>query len=90
MDIKRVPTGVVGLDLLLQGGLLPNRSYLVSGEAGTGNTTICMQFLLSGPAQGEKALYVTVDERPTELLQSAASLHWDLQKHVHDKKLVLL
>lgn len=90
MNIKRVPTGIVGLDALLQGGFLPNRSYLVSGDAGAGKTTVCLQFLLNGLAHGEKAVYVTVDERPADLLQSAASLHWDLQKHVHDKNLVLL
>ena len=90
MDIKRVSTGIAGLDAILQGGLLPNRSYLVSGDAGTGKTTACMQFLLSGLRQGEKAIYVTVDERPAEILQSAASLNWDLQKHVRDKNLVIL
>ena len=90
MDTKRVATGIVGLDAIFQGGLLPNRSYLVSGDAGTGKTTACMQFLLTGLKQAEKAIFVTVDERPTEILESAASLNWDLQKYVQDKSLVIL
>ncbi|MBI1995637.1 MAG: hypothetical protein HYS66_04115, partial [Deltaproteobacteria bacterium] len=53
MDTKRVATGIIGLDAIFQGGFLPNRSYLVGGDAGTGKTTACMQFLLTGLTQGE-------------------------------------
>jgi circadian clock protein KaiC len=88
--IKRISTGISGLDSLLQGGFLPRRSYLVTGDAGTGKTTSCMQFLKAGLAEGEKAVYVTVDERPPEILQSAHSLGWDLQQYVLDKSLVIL
>jgi KaiC/GvpD/RAD55 family RecA-like ATPase len=88
--IKRVSTGIASLDSLLEGGFLPARSYLISGDAGTGKTTACLQFLKIGLEQGERAVYVTVDERPTEILQSADSLGWNLQQHVQDKSLVLL
>src|SRR3989304_5980847 len=90
MDTKRVPTGIIGLDAIFQGGLLPNRSYLVGGDAGTGKTTACMQFLLTGLTQGEKAIFGTVDGRPAQILQSATSLNWDLQKYVQEKSLVIL
>jgi circadian clock protein KaiC len=90
MQVKRISTGIPGLDNLLDGGFLPTRSYLVTGEAGTGKTTACMQFLLTGLKQGKNAIYVTVDERPTEILQSAASLGWDLQRYVQEKNLVIL
>jgi circadian clock protein KaiC len=89
-EVNRISTGITGLDALLQGGFLPGRSYLVTGDPGTGKTTACMQFLLAGLQQGEKSVCVTVDERPGEILQSAASLDWDLQKYVHDKSLVIL
>lgn len=90
MELKRLSTGISSLDSLLDGGLLPNRSYLITGEAGTGKTTACMQYLLTGLKQGEKAVYVTVDERPSEILHSAASLDWDLQHYVQAKSLVIL
>lgn len=90
MDTKRITTGIAGLDQALHGGLLPQRSYVVRGDAGTGKTTACVQFLLSGIAQGEKAIFVTVDERPVEILQTAASLGWDLQSLVQAKSLVIL
>ncbi|HTN72956.1 MAG TPA: ATPase domain-containing protein [Methylomirabilota bacterium] len=88
--VKRISTGVAGIDVLLQGGFLSGRSYLVTGDAGTGKTTACMQFLMAGLQENEKAVYVTVDERPGEILQSAASLEWDLQSYVQEKSLVIL
>src|SRR5438094_4431894 len=90
MNMQRVSTGIAGLDTLIQGGFIPSRSYLVTGEAGTGKTTACMQFLLNGLKKKENAVYVTVDERPAEILQTAASLEWDLQSYVQEKSLVIL
>ena len=90
MNLRRISTGITGLDSWLHGGLVRGQSYLLAGDAGTGKTTACMQFLLHGLAEGEKAIYVTADERPGEILQSAASLGWDLQSHVNEKRLVIL
>jgi circadian clock protein KaiC len=90
MDLARIPTGITGLDALLNGGFIKGRSYLVTGDAGTGKTIACLQFLVAGLLAGEKAVYVTVDERPAEILASAASFSWDLQPHIQGKSLVIL
>ena len=90
MSKKRVPTGIPGLDPLIEGGFLEGKSYLVTGEAGTGKSIICMQFVLKGLIDGEKAVYVAVDEKPAEILEEAASLGWDLLKYVEQKSLLIL
>lgn len=90
MNPQRVSTGVSGLDSHLIGGFIKGRSYVVLGDAGTGKTTACLQFLLSGLKQGEKGLYITVDERPAEIIESAASLGWDFESYTQDKSLVML
>jgi circadian clock protein KaiC len=90
MDPQRVSTGVSGLDSQLSGGFIKGRSYVILGDAGTGKTTACLQFLLSGLKQGEKGLYITVDERPAEIIDSAASLGWDFEPYTQDKSLVML
>ncbi len=90
MNLARIPTGITGLDTLLNGGFIKGRSYLFTGDAGTGKTIGCLQFLLSALSLGEKAVYVTVDERPSEILESAASFSWDLQPHIQGKSLVIL
>jgi circadian clock protein KaiC len=90
MEPQRVSTGVSGLDSQLIGGFIKGRSYVILGDAGTGKTTACLQFLLSGLKQGEKGLYITVDERPAEIIESAASLGWDFESYTQDKSLVML
>ena len=90
MELVRISTGIAGLDALLGGGFVKGRSYLLTGDTGTGKTTACLQFLIGALGRGEKAVYVTVDERPAEILASAASFSWDLQPHIQSKSLVIL
>lgn len=76
---NRVSTGIRGLDHILEGGLPPDRLYLVDGEPGTGKTTLALQFLLAGRAAGERGLYVTLSETAEELRAAAASHGWSLE-----------
>jgi circadian clock protein KaiC len=75
---ERASTGIAGLDTVLAGGLPAHHLYLVEGEPGAGKTTLGMQFLLEGQAQGERGLYVTLSETATELDIVAASHGWSL------------
>lgn len=90
MESQRISTGIPELDGLLRGGYVRGRTYVLAGDAGTGKTVACLQFLMSGLARGEKAVYVTVDERPGEIVDSASSFSWDLQSHIQEKSLVIL
>src|SRR5688500_1211562 len=54
--VARTSTGVAGLDDILGGGLPTQHLYLVSGEPGTGKTTLALQFLLAGAKQGMQGL----------------------------------
>ena len=74
----RTSTGNEGLDVILRGGLVPNRLYLLEGSPGSGKTTLALQFLLDGAARGEPGLYVTLSETDEELRGVAASHGWSL------------
>ena len=74
----RISTGVPGLDDILCGGLTPCRLYLLEGTPGTGKTTLSLQFLLAGVAEGQSCLYVTLSETAEELRAAAASHGWSL------------
>ncbi len=74
----RSKTGVVGLDDILNGGLIPDRLYLVDGDPGAGKTTLALQYLLQGKAEGERGLYVTLSETKEELQAVAKSHGWSL------------
>lgn len=71
-------TGVDGIDDILRGGLTANCLYMVSGEPGTGKTTLAMQFLLEGVRNREECLYVALSESQQEMEKVARSHGWDL------------
>ena len=49
----RVSSGVPGFDELVEGGLLKDRLYVVSGPPGSGKTTFSSQFITQGAKEGE-------------------------------------
>jgi circadian clock protein KaiC len=78
-DVQRLKTGIGALDDILEGGLIPERLYLVDGNPGSGKTTFALKFLLEGARRGEKCLYVTLSETRQELESGALSHGWSLQ-----------
>ncbi len=75
----RVSTGVVGLDEILNGGLIPNRSYLVRGGPGNGKTTLGLHFLAAGAAQGKTSLFITLEEPEAHIRGNAQARGFDLE-----------
>lgn len=90
IQTERVPSGIAGLDPLIEGGFPRGRSILITGEPGTGKTIFSLQFLFEGLARGEKGIYVAADEGPLDVLEQAASLGWDLELFVEKKELAIL
>jgi len=78
--MERVKTGVVGLDTMLNGGLLPARPYVISGPTGSGKTTLAAHFLLEGLRMQEPCLLVTLDEPPIEVKSNMATFGWNLDR----------
>ena len=84
-DSHLISTGIPGLDTILEGGVTPERLYLLEGLPGSGKTTMAMQFLREGVARGESVLYVTLSETHAELREVAESHGWDLDGiHIHE------
>jgi circadian clock protein KaiC len=88
---KRVRTGVTGLDQMLDGGFLEGSAVLVQGAAGTGKTTLGLQFLYTGVVEeGETGLLITFEEFPSSLLRDAQEHGWDLRALEETNKLRIL
>lgn len=77
---RRVKTGCEGLDKMLRGGLLEGSATLIEGSAGTGKTTLALQFIMQGVAEGEHGLVFTFEQYPEQYYDCAAELGWDLRK----------
>ncbi|QGM45467.1 ATPase domain-containing protein [Methylocystis heyeri] len=78
VPVPRFPSGVPGLDNVLQGGLPRNASILVEGPPGSGKTTIALQFLLQAVRDGESCLLATNAETPEQLRAIGLSHGWSL------------
>ncbi len=76
-----VSTGIEGLDDILGGGLLRGRTYLVTGETGTGKTLFSLTFLVGGALlYNEPGIYISVDEDYSQLVRGAKLFGWDLEE----------
>jgi circadian clock protein KaiC len=86
----KCPTGINGLDVITGGGLPRGRPTLVCGGAGSGKTLIGMEFLVRGIQQhGEHGVFMSFEERATDLAENMASLGYDLTALTADKALVI-
>src|SRR3970282_2424803 len=87
---QRISTGIDDLDRVVEGGFRAGRSYLIVGEPGTGKTIFGLQFLYKGLLNGERSLYVAIDEQPAEVIAQGASLGWDLSPYIERKEFLIL
>ena len=86
--LPKASTGIQGLDEITLGGLPRGRPTLISGGAGSGKTLIGLEFLVRGATQySEPGVFVSFEESIQDLTKNAASLGFDLDRLVADKKL---
>ncbi|MDY6931327.1 MAG: ATPase domain-containing protein [Halobacteriota archaeon] len=89
--IGRVPIGIEGFDELCNGGLLRNRTYLISGTSGAGKTIFCLQYLYNGIVKfGECGILIATEERPKTIRENAMTFGWDLKELEDEGKLVIV
>lgn len=80
---ERISTGIPRLDTMLSGkGFYKGSTVLVSGTAGTGKTSIAAQFLDAACRRGEKVLYFSFEESPSQFMRNMSSIGIHLEKWV--------
>ena len=81
MKIDRIPSGIPGLDKLIDGGFKAGSINLVCGGAGAGKTTFAVQFLIEGIKRGEAGIYITFEEKREKLYDDMIEYGWDLERY---------
>jgi circadian clock protein KaiC len=72
---ERISTGIPRLDTMLSGkGYFRGSTVLVSGTAGTGKTSIASQFVEAACKRGERVLFFTFEESPSQLVRNMRSI----------------
>lgn len=87
----RCPTGISGLDELIEGGFPRQRSILVSGTCGSGKTTFAVQFLYKGITDyNEPGILISLEQDPKELKKDMLRYGFNLEKAENEGKLIII
>lgn len=90
ISLSKTPTGILGFDEITAGGLPTGRPTLVCGGAGCGKTLFGMEFLVRGATQfDEPGVFMSFEETNEELIINVASLGFDLEDLIKNKKIAL-
>ena len=72
-------SGIVGFDMMTEGGLPRGRTTLLVGGPGSGKTIFSMQFLVHGAREeNEPGIFVAFEESPERLISNFDAFGWDI------------
>ena len=75
---EQVPSGIPGLDMLMNGGAKQGDATLVTGPSGVGKTIFGLRWLTEAMEREQRCLYVTFQDTADQLVDVAAAFGWDL------------
>lgn len=88
---KKTKTGIWGLDVVLEGGLLDGRGVILIGGPGTGKTILLSEFIYRGITDfHQNGVFVTFEERPKYIMENLNSFGWDYEKLIRQNKLMIV
>jgi len=88
--IEKALTGIKGFDDVTFGGLPRGRPTLIAGAAGCGKTMFAMEFIVHGAVEyNEPGVFVTFEENVADLKKNFATLGYDLDQLIKDRKMVI-
>jgi len=73
-EVKRLPTGLSELDLVLGGGIVPGSVILIGGDPGIGKSTLSLQLAQILAKANHKIYYVTGEESLPQIRMRAQRL----------------
>jgi circadian clock protein KaiC len=86
---ERVSSGIPGLDEMLEGkGYYRGSTILVSGTAGAGKTTLASAFADATCRNGERCLFIGLEESPHQVARNLRSIGFDLEKWAKQELLI--
>ena len=85
----KLPSGVPELDALLGGGIEEGTSTLVVGAAGTGKSTLAMQFATAAAERGTETAVFVFDESPQTLITRCQALGLNISEAIDSGRITL-
>ena len=84
-----VPSGVAGIDAMLDGGLDRGTSTLLLGPAGTGKSSLATLWASAMVSRGERVAIYAFDESLPTMTARARSLGYNLQRHIDSGQIIV-
>ena len=81
--------GIIGLDDMLGGGLIPGSICAIIGTYGTGKTTFALQFIWEGLKKGEHIIYISLEEREERIFEYMLQKGWDVTPFMNKSLFVI-
>ena len=86
--LKKLETGVPGLDVLTLGGIPEGRATLIVGRSGTGKTVVGLQIASNLARKGVKTIFLAIEETPEDLEETGDSLGLGITDLVRQGQLI--
>ncbi|KGK98946.1 RecA-superfamily ATPase possibly involved in signal transduction [Methanococcoides methylutens] len=83
----RVPTGLLGLDVQLGGGVPPGTTILILAEPGASSELFAQQFVYGGLTNNEEVYYFSAEHPVQEIIEDMRTFGWDVEQYVEDGKM---
>jgi circadian clock protein KaiC len=78
LSSRRISTGNATLDEMVGGGLWPGSATLIAGPSGSGKSLTGLQFLREGARAGERVVFASLQENPSQIARVGSGYGWDL------------
>ena len=89
--MKKIKSGIYGLNPLLHGGINESSTTVVIGASGAGKTTFATQFIRRGLESGQEGIFVSLDENKDEIIREAVEMGWrEILDYLDSEKLVFI
>ena len=79
--VRRVKTGIPGMDEILNGGIPERNVVLLSGGPGTGKSIFSYQYLWNGLKAGDPGVFVALEEHPVQVRINMSQFGWDVRPY---------
>ena len=89
--MRKIRSGIYGLNPLLDGGVNENSTTVVIGRSGAGKTTLATQFIRRGLQDGQEGVFVSLDENKEQIIREAVEMGWsDILDYLDNELLVFI
>jgi KaiC/GvpD/RAD55 family RecA-like ATPase len=88
--MERVPTGIQGLDELIEGGVPKGSSIMLNGPVGSYRDLLALEFLYRATLKDESAVYVSFEKTEDDVMEMASVFNWKLGDELKAHKFAVI